>query len=61
MDTDPDPALDSAPYHLDPDPALFVRAFKMPTKNMFYFADYYLKVHLHQSSKIKSHKEVTKQ
>ncbi len=40
-------------------------AFKMYIKNIFYFislfADYYLEVHLHQSSKIKSHKEVTKQ
>jgi hypothetical protein len=35
-------------------------AFKMPTKNNV-FAFYFLKVHFHQSSTIKSHEEVTKQ
>ena len=43
-----DPDSDPAP---DPDPALFVSGF----------AFYFLKVHLRQSSKIKSHKEVTEQ
>jgi hypothetical protein len=31
----------------------------MATQN-FFFADYFLKLHLHHFSKIKSHKEVTK-
>jgi hypothetical protein len=47
-----------------PDPALFSSvAFKTPTKNNFFlgfFAYYFLKVHLHHSSKIKSLKEFTK-
>jgi hypothetical protein len=41
-------------------------AFKMPTKNKLFFplsfySYYFLKVHLHPSSKIKSHKEFTEQ
>ncbi len=43
------------PWHFGTDPNPRIR-----TKNMFFFF-YFLKVHLHQSSKIKSHKEVTKQ
>ncbi len=38
--------------------------FKTPTKNNFlnnFFAYYFFKIHLHHSSKIQSHKEVTKQ
>jgi hypothetical protein len=38
--------------------------FKTPTKNYFFkcfSAYYFLKVHLHHFSKIKSHKDVTKQ
>ncbi len=50
--TDPDPA---------PDPALFARDL-LDAKVFFsrFFSFYFLKVHLHHSSKIKSHKEVTK-
>jgi hypothetical protein len=49
----------------DPDPAsaFFVSGCQMPTKISFFrrlFADYCLKVHLHQFSKIKSQKEVKK-
>ncbi len=47
-----------------PDPALFVSDLQMATKNYFFlsiFAHYFSKVHLHHSSQIKSHKEVTKQ
>jgi hypothetical protein len=46
--TYPDPA---------PDPALFVSELQDAKK---FFAYYSLKVHLHHSSQIKSHKEVTK-
>ncbi len=49
-DPDPTPALD---------PALFVSTFKIATKNYF-FANYFLRLHLHNLSEIKSHK-VTKQ
>jgi hypothetical protein len=45
----------------DPDPAIFV----IDNKNKFlvksFSADYFLKIHLHHFSKIKSQKEVTKQ
>ncbi len=51
-----DPDLDPAPDP-DLDTALFVR---MPTKNNFLLTYYFLKVHLHYSSKIERHK-VTKQ
>jgi hypothetical protein len=54
-DSDPDP---------NPDPAIFIvdlqDANKKQTKKSF-FAFYFLKVHLHRFSKIKSQKEVTKQ
>jgi hypothetical protein len=53
---DPDP---------DPDPAIFVIGLKDANNKLFGFlsfsAYYFLKVHLHQSSEIKSHKEVKKQ
>ncbi len=48
--TDPDP---------DPDPALFVSDLQDGCKQIFYL--YFMKVHLHHSSQIKRHKEVTKQ
>ncbi len=47
-----------------PDPNAYptLVAFKMPKKNsLSFYAHSFLKVHLHHSSKIKSHKEVTKQ
>jgi hypothetical protein len=46
----------------DPDPAFLSLGDNMPTKSFFlsYFVYYFFKVHLHQSSKIKSQKEVTK-
>jgi hypothetical protein len=51
---DPDPASD---------PAIFVLDLKDVKKNSFskFSAYYFLKVHLRHFSKIKSHKEVTKQ
>jgi hypothetical protein len=53
MDSDADPDA-------DPDPAIFVSDLQDVNKKLF-FAYYLLKVHLHHFSKIKSHKEVTKQ
>jgi hypothetical protein len=58
--TDPDPRLSISDYRIrNPDPALFVgdeasRCFKL-------FDFYFLNVHLHHFSHIKSYKEVTKQ
>jgi hypothetical protein len=55
MDPDPD---------LDQDPGFSSLTFKMLTKNKFkknFVAYYFLKVHLHNFSKIKCPKEVTKQ
>ncbi len=52
---DPDP--DSNP---DPDPAIFGIVLQDGNKKRF-SADYFLKVHLHHFSKIKSQKEVAKQ
>jgi hypothetical protein len=52
---DPDPT---------PDPAIFVIDLQEANKKVFFisFSDYYfLKVHLHHFSNIRSHKEVTKQ
>ncbi len=51
---------------MDPDPAIFVSDFQVKKKMKIFFfvslfAYYFLKVHLHRFSKIKSHKEVTKQ
>jgi hypothetical protein len=46
----------------DLDPAFFVNFFKIPTKNEFFSAFFcLLRYFLHESSKITSHKEVTKQ
>jgi hypothetical protein len=49
----------------DPDPAIFVidlqDANKKVIKKKSFSADYFLKVHLHHFSKIKSKKKVTKQ
>ncbi len=45
----------------DPDPVLFVSGFQGTNKKLVFFAYYFLKVHLHQSSWTKSHKEVSKQ
>ncbi len=51
-----DPNADPAP-----DPALFVSDLYDANKKPFFSPSFTLKVHLHLSSKIKSHKEVTKQ
>jgi hypothetical protein len=58
MDPDPDPAtqINADP---DPQPCFSSVTFKMPIKITF-FDNYFLKVHLHHSSKINSHKEVNK-
>jgi hypothetical protein len=63
MDPDPDSDPDS-----DPDPAIFAIDLqdantKLIKKKIFFSfsAYYFLKVHLHHFSKIKSQKEVTKQ
>ncbi len=46
----------------EPGPALFDSGLQEATKNIFLLIIYYvLKLHLHHSSKIKSHKQVTKQ
>jgi hypothetical protein len=56
MDPDPD---------LDADPAIFVIDLQDANKNLIkkkvFLVYYFLKIHLHHFSKIKSHKEVTKQ
>jgi hypothetical protein len=49
---------------MDPDPAIFVIDLQDANKKKFkkkISAYYFLKVHLHNFSKIKSQKEVTKQ
>jgi len=48
---------------MDPDPAIFVINLQNANKktNLSYFAYYFLKVHLHHFSEIKSPKELTKQ
>jgi hypothetical protein len=52
-------------WGVDPDPAIFVidlqDANKKLIKNESFSVYYFLKVHLHHISKIKSPKEVTKQ
>jgi hypothetical protein len=56
---DPDPDSD-----LDEDPAIFISDLQdVNKKNTFFsfFAYYFLTVHLHHFSKIKSFNEVTKQ
>jgi hypothetical protein len=49
----------------DPDPAIFVIDLQGANKKIIFFAKFsayfFLKVHLHHFSKIKSKKEVTKQ
>jgi hypothetical protein len=49
----------------DPDPAIFVTDLQDANKEQIFLqsfsAYYFLKVHLHHFSKIKSQKEVTKQ
>jgi hypothetical protein len=47
--------LGSVPLTNDPAPASDLSLF------LIFFAYYFLKVHLHHSSQIKSHKEITKQ
>ncbi len=51
---DPDPTP-------DPAPGIFVSDLQDVNKKLGFFAYYLLKLHLHHFSKIKSHKEVTKQ
>jgi hypothetical protein len=49
---------------MDPDPAFFVIDLQAPTKHLFkkmFSAYYFLQVHLHHFSKIKSQKEATNQ
>jgi hypothetical protein len=57
-----DPRLRQMDPDPDADPAIFVRTFKMPTKNKFlkksFLAYHFLKVHLHHFQKIKSQKAV---
>ncbi len=53
MDPDPDPDA-------DPDPAIFVIDLQDFNFKKSFSANYFLKVHLHHFSKIKSPKEVTK-
>ncbi len=58
---DPDPRLSTTDLLIRIRILLFSSvADKQPTKNMF-FAYYFLKVHLHQSSKIKSQKKLQKE
>ncbi len=61
--TDPDPRIHTIP---DPDPAIFVSDLQgwQLKKLIFllsFFVYYFLRLHLHNFSKIKSHKEVPKQ
>ncbi len=49
---------------MDPDPAIFVIDLQDDNKKLFkksFLAYYFLEPHLHHFSRIKSHKEVTKQ
>ena len=62
---DPDPYSDPDP-DVDPDPAIFVIDLQDTIKKLIFvkksfFAHYFLKVHSHHFSKIKSPKEITKQ
>jgi hypothetical protein len=60
--TDPEPDPRLRPMDPDLDPATFVLDIPDANKKLFFSAYYLLKgVHLYQFSKIKSHKEVTKQ
>jgi hypothetical protein len=45
----------------DPDPAIFVIKLQDANKKLNFSAYYFLKVYLHHFSKMKGHKEVTKQ
>jgi hypothetical protein len=61
---DPDPDSDSDP-DADPDPSIFITDLQYANKNefkkkLFLHSRYFLKVLLHNFSKIKSQKEVTK-
>ncbi len=62
---DPDPRIHTPDYWImDPDPAIVFGDLQNVNKICFFqifVAFYFLKVHLHRFSKIKSHKEVTKQ
>jgi hypothetical protein len=59
---DPDPYLSSTHPDSDLDPAIFVSDLQDGNKNsVFLLVRYFLKLHVHHFSKIKSHKEVTKQ
>ncbi len=55
-------SISADPYHCvtdpDPDPALFRQWLSRCGQKISFFAYYFLKVHLHQTSKIKSHKTV---
>jgi hypothetical protein len=65
--------VDLCHFYTDPDPRmrtpdLRIRillfssvTFKMPTKSKKLYAYYFLKIHLHHSSKLNCHKEVTEQ
>jgi hypothetical protein len=57
MDPDSDPKPDPVPA---PEPAIFVSDLQDGKLKQF-FAYCFLKLHLHHFSKIKGHKEVTKQ
>ncbi len=61
---DPDPDSDPDPDAV-PDPAIFVSGLQDVIKKLLiflsFFAYYFLRIHLHNFSKIKSHIEVTKQ
>jgi hypothetical protein len=67
LDSDPDADPDPRIYLrlMDLDPVIFVSDLQgASTKLIFFqsfFAYYFLKVHLHNFSKMKNHKEVTKQ
>jgi hypothetical protein len=54
MNTDPDSDPDA-----EPDPATFVSDLQDVKKNLSFLLITFVHLHLHQLSKIKSHKEVT--
>jgi hypothetical protein len=56
LGTDPDPRL----WPMDPDPAIFVLELQDVIKKLFFSVYYFLKVHSHHFSKIKSREKVTK-
>jgi hypothetical protein len=68
VDPDPDPRIHASDWWiriLDPDPAIFVIDLQDGSKklnfNTIFSAYYFLKVHLHHFSKIKSQKESQKE